>query len=155
MHIAAVDRSDDMITPTQKQDLAATAARKRAWPWWRFVFSFFKNLARHIRGARLEEKLADPVSVERTEAQEAVDRVVRECNIPPDCVQAQVYNGGCAILIKHNAAWEMCIDHTYAAAAERAIEFLRKNDVEAGKVSVMNRAQRRAFEAKRRQRNKH
>ncbi len=148
-----------MTTSAQKQDLAATAARKRAWPWWRFVFSFFKhffkNLVRHIRGARLEEKLADPVSPLRTEAQQAVDRVVRETNLPPDCVQARVYNGGCAILVKHNAAWELCIDHTYAGAAQHAIDFLRKHDVEAGQVSVMNRQQRRAFDALRRKRNKH
>jgi hypothetical protein len=144
-----------MVTQAQKQDLATTQARKRAWPWWRWVINFFKHFFRNMRGGVLDEKLRDETSTVRSEAQQAVDRVVRECNIPPDCVQAQIYNGGCAILIKHNAAWEMCIDHTYAKAADRAIEFLRKNDVEAGKVSVMNRHQRRAFEAKRRKGNKH
>jgi hypothetical protein len=131
--------------------------------WWWFTGG--------VRSAQLQ----DPTSPARSEAEEAVARVVYESDIAPDCVAATVVRGGPAIVIFHEVqrdktGWrhhrrkgfkgvhlakrreqEVFIHRTYALAADKALEWIemQKNGVATGGQSKMNRKERRAFDAKR------
>ena len=114
-------------------------AKTQALWWW-------------IVGRRLDRRLADTASPIRTEAEEAVAKVVYETDIPPDCVVANVVRGGPCILIKHDDAWEAFVHNSYMEAAEKAIEWLNLQGdlVSATETSNLNRKQRRIFNSKRR-----
>lgn len=111
--------------------------RQRLREWWRKVKDWF--------GARRllvnEDKQAA--------AQEAVNRVVYETDIPPDCVTAGVWDGGACIKVKHADAWEMFVHRTYDEAASEAIAWLRLQGEEVSyrHVTKLDRRTRRAFNA--------
>jgi len=114
------------------------SSAKRLWRWW---LGKLRNI-----------ELADKASPVRSEAEEAVARVVYRTNIAPDCVSATVLQGGYTIIIEHNKSKEAFIHRSYDQAADKAIEWLTKREgrhVLSGTVSHMNRAQRRAFDKKR------
>ncbi len=143
-------------TPQQKfEALARAQQRKRGvfrrfWDWLlSFKHAFFGELR--------NQRLADPKSPERSEAQEAVNWLVYATDLPPDCVNALVFNGGCAIRVKHQDAWEMFVCNSYNEAARKAYEWWDEmtasgNNISAGKTSTLNRHDRRKFDAVRRKR---
>jgi hypothetical protein len=112
---------------------------------------FFRFVARWWQGKLRNVELADTASPARSEAEEAVAKIVFETDIAPDCVAATVFEGGCAILVKHDKAQELFVHKSYALAADKAIEWLKGQKLKQGHTSKMNRAQRRAFQ-KRKQR---
>lgn len=123
---------------------------------WKRLWTF---LYRWWGGKLLNIELADTASPARSEAEEAVARVVFETNVAPDCVAATVIRGGPAILIKHDKAQEAFVHHTYAKAADKAIEWLKHREsmgreLKQGMTSGLNRAQRRQFESRRRREKK-
>lgn len=124
---------------------------------FKYIARLFKFLRYWWSGNLLEVKLQDKTSDIRSEAQRAVDNVVFETDIAPDCVYATVINGGCAIVVKHNAATEVCVHNSYAEAALEAIKWLqaREGEIHTGKVSDLNREQRRSFDAQRKARRRH
>lgn len=144
------------FTPQQQHEARVRAQQRkrglfrRFWDWVvSFKHAFF--------GALKNKKLADLESPERSEAQEAVNWLVYATNLPPDCVNALVFNGGCAIRVKHRDAWEMFICNTYREAASKAYEWWEEevdsgNKISAGAASTLNRHERRKFDAVRRKR---
>lgn len=111
--------------------------------WWR------------IRDWWLSRRLL--VSPERKgEAQEAVNRVVYATKMPPDCVTAGVFRGGCSVSVKHDSAWEVFVHNTYAEAADEAIDWVlyRSPDLSYRKTTKLPRITRRAFDAQRRRKQK-
>jgi len=87
----------------------------------------------------------------KLDAQEAVNWVVYETNLPPDCVTGGVMRGGCSIKVKHNDAWEVFIHNTYKEAAYEAIAWvtLQGGELETNKATKLNRSTRRAFDSHR------
>jgi hypothetical protein len=124
--------------------------------WERFT-AFLKTLWWWWKGKLLNIELKDELSPVRTEAQMAVDRVVMETDITPDCVSAQVVRGGCTIMVKHNEAWEAFVHNSYNEAAEKAIEWLllQGDEIKTNKVTKLNRKSRRAFDVVRKAERQH
>jgi hypothetical protein len=124
--------------------------------WARFR-AFLQRIFWFWKGKVLEAELEQPDSPLRSAAQLAVDRVVLETDITPDCVSALIFRGGEAIKVKHNEAWEIFIGLSYEHAADEAIEWLKRqgDEVKTGKVTKMNRQQRRKFDAERRASRRH
>lgn len=117
----------------------------RVWRWW--------------TGKVLNAKLQDRSSVERSEAELAVELVVAKTGLAPDCVAATVINGGPAILLRYNSSSEAFVHHSYAMAAEQAIRWAKAREErraelgkpsDQGQVSKLNRKQRRQFDRMRR-----
>ncbi len=119
--------------------------------WERFQ-AFLKMMVWWWKGQNLDKQLADVQGELRSEAHAAVVKVVYETNIAPDCISALVFRGGCAIKVKHDDAWEMCIHNTYDQAADGAIEWLllQGGEIKTSEVSGMSRKERRRFDAQRR-----
>ena len=127
----------------------------------------FKNLCQRIywffAGEALKAQLqqtatpAQPASPLRTAAELAVERVVMETDITPDCVCAEIVRGGTAIRVMHNDAWEVFIGRDYNHAAEEAINWLKRqgDEIETSKVTHLNRHQRRKFDRERRRKRSH
>lgn len=114
----------------------------------------WKRFWQAIAGWWLNKKLSADTS-DRSEAQAAVNRVVMETDIAPDCISALVVHGGPAIKITHdNGPPEVCIAATYDRAADHAIRTIRELGLVAGERSQLNRAQRRQFDAERKQQRK-
>ncbi len=114
------------------------------------VYVWFKH---GVTGSLLEERIAYTESEERNEGQEAVDRVVWETDIAPDCVSASVVRGGPCILVKTDGEWEAFIHNSFSEAAVKAIEWvnLQGEFMEPqAKTSKLNRRARREFDGKRR-----
>jgi hypothetical protein len=105
-----------------------------------------------VTGSLLADRIADESSPERTEAQAAVDKVVMQTDIAPDCVSAIVQDGGPCILLKVDGEWEATIHNSFGEAADEAIKWLliQGDFVETAGTSKMNRKQRRVFDAERR-----
>jgi len=118
------------------------------------MFAFFKSLYKRIvwwwTGGLLSVQLEDKASDTRTEAEYAVERVVYETNIAHDCVSATIIRGGPCILVTHDGAKEAFIHNSYAEAADKAIQWLRANDVRYSEQSKLSRRERRAFDSYRR-----
>lgn len=115
-----------------------------------FFKKHFRSLYYWWLNIWLDIQLKDEFSKIRTEAEAAVDYVVLETDLPPDCVSARVINGGCAIVVKHNDASQVLLHHNYRDAALEAVKWVREvGGVKAGKVSAMTRAQRNEFNARR------
>lgn len=116
----------------------------RLWRWW--------------TGKVLNARLKDHSSPERNEAELAVERVVTQTNLAPDCVAATVIRGGPAILVRLDTSSEAFVHHSYALAAEQAIKWANArerrqaelkrsgNGNGQGQVSKLNRKQRRQFD---------
>lgn len=123
--------------------------------WERFK-AFLKNIFRFWKGQYLEVQLQDNTSPTRTEAERAIDRVVMETDIAPDCVSALVFQGGCAIKVKHQDAWEMFLHNSYGEAADKAIEWLllQGDEISTRGVSKLTRQQRLDFNASRKHKRK-
>lgn len=119
------------------------------WAWLVGGYYWFKH---KVTGSLLVDRIADESSPERTEAQEAVNKVVMATDIAPDCVSAIVQDGGACILVKTDGDWEAFIHNSYGEAADKAIEWLllQGDFVETSETSSMNRKQRRVFDAERR-----
>lgn len=118
--------------------------------WFRDVW---RKLLDWWRGRRLlAAQLDGRQTAELTEAQQAVNRVVLETKLPPDCVSAGPMRGGCAIQVKHDDAWEVFLHHTYTGAAAEALAWvqLQGDEIEHRSASKLNRKQRRTFDAERR-----
>ena len=79
-------------------------------------------------GGVLSSKLSDYGSDTRSEAEQAVERIVLATDIVPDCVAATTLRGGAAILITHDKAQEGFIGRSYEHAADKAIEWLTKRE---------------------------
>lgn len=114
-----------------------------------------------LRGEALHAQLQDETSPLRSEAQLAVDRVVYETNIAPDCAIGMIVRGGTAIMIKHEphgngATQDIFIGNTYEEAADKAIEWIKAQGTELATqgVSRILREDRRKFNAIRRQKQK-
>ena len=124
---------------------------------WSRIASFLQRIFWFWKGQVLEAELAQEASPLRTAAQLAVDRVVLETDITPDCVSALVFRGGETIKIKHNEAWEVFIGKNYEHAADEAIAWLKRqgDEIKTGRVTKMKRKQRRAFDAERRASRRH
>ena len=123
--------------------------------WERFK-AFFKRITQFWKGQYLEVQLQDTTSPTRTDAEKAVTRVVMETNIAPDCVSAMVFQGGCAIKVKHQDAWEMFLHNSYSEAADKAIEWLllQGDEISTRGVSKLTRQQRLDFNAGRKHKRK-
>lgn len=122
----------------------------RLWDALAGVYVWFKH---GVTGSLLEERIATAQSEARNEGQEAVDKVVLETDIVPDCVSASVVRGGPCILVKTDGEWEAFIHNTFGEAADKAIEWVNQQGEymeSQAETSSMNRGQRRAFDAKRR-----
>lgn len=126
--------------------------RIRAW-----INAFLQTL-RTIRwkftGALLEEKLATE-SDTRSDAQKAVDKVVWETDLAPDCVSAIIVRGGTCIRVKTDGDWEDFIHNSYGEAADKVIEWvnLQGEFMETqAETSKLNRKERRAFDSVRKRR---
>ena len=113
----------------------------------------FKRAWQACTGWWLDKKLAADTTT-RSEAEEAVRRVVMTTNIAPDCVTATVVRGGPCILVKHDRATEAIIHNTYAEAADEAIRYILQHQLGTGERSKLNRAQRRQFDAEQRRKRK-
>jgi hypothetical protein len=124
--------------------------------WARFR-AFLQRIFWFWKGKVLEAELEQPNSPLRSAAQLAVDRVVLETDITPDCVSALVFRGGEAVKVMHNAAWEVFIGKNYEHAADEAIAWLKRqgDEIKTNKVTGMNRKQRRIFDAERRASRRH
>jgi len=130
---------------------------------WQRLVNLWLAIYWKLKGESLKIQLqqtatpVQPASPLRTEAELAVERVVMETDITPDCVCAEIVRGGTAIRVMHNAAWEVFIGRDYNHAAEEAIAWLKRqgDEIETNKITKLNRHQRRAFDAKRRQQRKH
>lgn len=119
------------------------------WIWQQIVWKF--------RGEALHAQLQDTTSPLRSEAQIAVDRVVYETHIAPDCVSAMIVRGGTAIHVKHDpigngSTQTVFIGTSYSHAADKVIEWLKTQGAEltTKKVSQLRRADARKFNAIRR-----
>ena len=123
--------------------------------WERFK-AFFKKVFWFWKGQYLEVQLQDKTSPTRTDAEHAVARVVMETDIAPDCVSAMVFQGGCAIKVKHQDAWEMFLHNSYNEAADKAIEWLllQGDEISTRGVSKLTRQQRLDFNAGRKHKRK-
>jgi hypothetical protein len=121
--------------------------------WQRFV-AFLRSIKWWFTGGLLDARLADSESTEYSEAQAAVDKVVYETDIAPDCVSAMVMRGGHCVLVKTDDEWEAFIHNSYEEAADKAIEWLNLQGeyVETAKTSKLNRRARREFNATRKKR---
>lgn len=119
---------------------------------------FFVFLWRWWNGKLKNIELADTGSQARSEAEEAVARVIYETDLVPDCVAASVIMGGCAIIItRDGGVGETFVGKSYNHAADKAVEWVKTRAVAEGvnlkaqgSTSGLNRAQRRAFDRKRR-----
>ena len=120
--------------------------------WQRFVAAL-RSIKWWFQGKLLNRQLKSPETTSRTDAEEAVCRVVMETDIAQDCVQATILRGGPCILIKTDEDWEAFIHKSYKEAADEAIEWLilQGDEVKTAHTSNMNRAERRAFDARRKQ----
>lgn len=116
----------------------------------------FRAFTHFIRGLLLKNELALPpeVSTVRSEAEEAVARVVFETDIAPDCVSAGELRGGCAIFIEHMVRGKKnttaFVHKSYENAVTEAIAWIRSDAPATGSRSKMNRHQRRVFQSKKR-----
>ena len=127
--------------------------RKKKLSLWERIRAFFVGLWWSFRAIFHEAQLANPDSDVRTEAQRAIDRVVFETQIPPDCVKAMFFRGAPNIQISHDpftggATATMINGESYNHAAERAIEWITANskgDLTFHGATVMRRKDRRAF----------
>lgn len=119
--------------------------------FWAWLVGRYYWCKHKVTGSLLSDRLADESSSERTEAQAAVDKVVMQTEIAPDCVSAIVQDGGACILVKTDNDWEAFIHNSYGEAADKAIEWLllQGDFVETKETSSLNRKQRRAFNAQR------
>jgi len=108
------------------------------WWWW--------------TGNLLNVQLEDKTSKMRTEAQIALDRVVFETHIPPDCVTACIVRGGPCIRVKHDFSQEAFIGNTYAHAADKALEWINTQGEElvTEKTTKMTHKDIKVFDAQRR-----
>lgn len=115
------------------------------------IKALFRRVVWFWQGKQLEAEFSKNESPVRSEAEEAVAKVVFETDVAPDCVSAGILRGGTAIFVTHNNAKEVFIHKTYAEAADKAIEWLRLqgDEVKAGKVTQMNRKERRAWKKRR------
>jgi hypothetical protein len=100
-------------------------------------------------GGVLSAQLRDEGSETRSEAELAVERVVMQTHIAPDCVVATVMRGGPCIILTHDGAKEAFIHKSYTQAADKAIEWLEKNTVRTKKASRLSHHKRQAFNRKR------
>ncbi len=108
-----------------------------------------------VRGAILEDEISDTESEEASEAQQAVDRVVWETEIAPDCVSAMVLRGGACIYVKTDGEHEAFIAESYGEAADKAIAWinLQGEYMESqAETSTLNRKARRTFDSQRKNR---
>lgn len=117
------------------------------------IVAYFKARWQEALAQQLVADLADPTSKVRTEAERALERVVFETDIAPDCVQCCIVRGGCSVMIKHDNAWEAFVHNSYTEAADKAIEWLKLqgDEVSTKQTSDMNRKERRSFDVQRRQ----
>lgn len=79
-------------------------------------------------GGVLDSQLQDQGSPQRSEAEEAVDRVVRETRLAVDCVAATVLSGGATIVVAHDGGREAFIGYSFAHAADRVIEWANQRE---------------------------
>lgn len=106
-------------------------------------------------GGVLDAQLQDQNSPQHNEAQEAVDRVVRETRLASDCISAGVLRGGATLFIAHDSGREAFIGRSYEHAADKVIEWANQREgrfirqamtsrmSERGRQSTRKRAQRR------------
>jgi hypothetical protein len=120
---------------------------------WQKIVGFFRQILWDIKGYFLDAQLANPDTVTRSEAEEAVAKVIFKTNIAPDCVSAVIVRGGPCIYVKHDNAHEAFIHNTYDEAADEAITWINRHTgiIKTAETSGLNRQQRRSFDAKRRQ----
>lgn len=123
---------------------------------WERIKAFFKKIFWFWKGQYIEVQLQDTTSPTRTEAERAVTRVVMETDIAPDCVSAMVFQGACAIKVKHQDAWEMFLHNSYNEAADKAIEWLllQGDEISTRGISKLTRQQRLDFDGSRKQKRK-
>jgi hypothetical protein len=129
--------------------------KRSLWGWITWIW---QQIWWKLRGEALHHQLQDHASPLRSEAQIAVDRVVYETKIAPDCVMGAVVRGGPAIILKHDphgngATQTVFIGKTYEHAATEAIAWLKTqgSELTTKKVSQLRRADARKFDAIRRQ----
>jgi hypothetical protein len=79
-------------------------------------------------GGVLNAQLQDRGSPQRSEAQEAVDRIVRKTRLAADTVASTVLRGGAAILVLHDEGQEAFIGRSYAHAADKVIEWANQRE---------------------------
>ena len=142
-----------------KQLIGRTRRGKKLSLWDR-VKAFFVGIWWKFRGEALHAQLQDHSSPLRTDAQRAVDRVVYETNVPPDCVKGVIFRGLPNMQISHDqfvngATMTMINGRNYDHAAERAIEWINaQTDLTYRGATSMPRRDRRAFDAIRRHKKK-
>lgn len=116
----------------------------KGWWWW-------------WTGNILSTKLEAEGSEVRTEAQAALDYVVFETNIPPDCASAMIVRGMPTISLRHDpifsgATQTVTLGETYLNAAERTVAWIREqgNALTFDGSTKMSRKDQKVFDAKRR-----
>jgi hypothetical protein len=95
---------------------------------FKVIISWWLALKWWWTGGVLSAQLSDHGSPQRTEAEEAVDRIVRETRVAPDCVAATVLRGGATIIITHDNGKEAFIGRSYDHAANKVIEWLLERE---------------------------
>jgi hypothetical protein len=111
--------------------------------WWR------KYVWWKLTGYRANKQI-EPGGKKRDEAEEQLARVLYETGIRPDAIAATTMRGGPAFIVSHDGEKTVTIDHTYKAAADEAIAWLKEMQGEIvpkklPDAPVMSRAQRRGF----------
>lgn len=79
-------------------------------------------------GGVLNAQLQDQGSPQRTDAEQAVERVVRETRLAADCVKATVLRGGATLVVTHDGGQEAFIGRSYDHAADKVIEWANQRE---------------------------
>lgn len=127
------------------------------WSWVTWFKELWIALLWKFQGEVLHAQLQDQTSPVRSEAQIAVDRVVYETHLAPDCIIGTVVRGGPAILLKHDphgngATQTAFIGKTYEHAANEAIAWINAqgSELSTKKTTQLRRDDRRKFDTIRR-----
>ena len=96
---------------------------------WGRLKAFFVSIYWKFKGEVLHAQLQDHTSPLRTDAERAVERIVYETSVAPDCVSAMIFRGAPSITVKHDplgngATQTVTIGLTYADAADKTIEWI-------------------------------
>jgi hypothetical protein len=109
--------------------------RKKKLSLWARIKAFFVSVYWRVKGEALHAQLQDHSSPLRTDAERAVNRIVYETRIAPDCVSAMIFRGAPSITVKHDpigngATQTVTIGNTYEEAADKTIEWIEAQGLE-------------------------
>jgi hypothetical protein len=109
--------------------------RKKKLSLWGRIKAFFVSIYWKFRGEALHVQLQDHSSPLRSDAERAVNRIVYETRVAPDCVSAMIFRGAPSITVKHDKLFDGSTSTitnglTYAEAADRTIAWIEAQGLE-------------------------